>query len=82
MKLLLPVAFGLLALTQAAAAQQPQQPAEFTLKLPAQTMLVIAKGIQELPYKEAAPVLTEIQRQVNEQVAAASKPPEPPAEPK
>ena len=52
-----------------AQAQAHQPPSEITLKLPMQMMLVIAKGIQELPYKEASPVLNEVQRQVNEQLA-------------
>ncbi len=62
----------LLGLASSASAQQP--PTEITLKLPMQMMLVIAKGIQELPYKEASPVLNEVQRQVNEQLAPKAEP--------
>ena len=64
--LITPLQFG------AQAEQQP--PSEITLKLPMQMMLVIAKGIQELPYKEASPVLNEVQRQVNEQLAPKVEP--------
>ena len=62
----------LLALSSCVALAQ-QAPTEITLKLPTQMILVIAKGIQELPYKEAAPVLTEVQRQINEQMKAGEE---------
>ncbi len=75
MRLLLATGAVLLGLASSASAQQ-QPPSEITLKLPMQMMLVIAKGIQELPYKEASPVLNEVQRQVNEQLAPKPSEPE------
>jgi len=45
-----------------------QQPMDFYhLTLSNQQLLLVARGLQKLPYDDAAPVLIEVQRQVTEQ---------------
>jgi len=68
-----------LALLLSAGSAWADPPIEFALRLPAQAVVLVAKGLSELPYKDASPVLDEIQRQVNDQIAASQQtPPEPP----
>jgi hypothetical protein len=54
----------LLLLAGSAIAAEQQGPAMYTLSLPGQDMLVIQKGLLELPYKESSPVLLEMQKQL------------------
>lgn len=67
-------ALGLIALAAPALAQQG--PAEYILKLSPQAVVLVAKGLQELPYKDVATTLQMIQQQVDQQM----KPPAAPAE--
>lgn len=53
------------------AAAAPQQSPQVTLKLSLETLNVIAKGLAELPLKEAAPVLNDINAQVQKELAPA-----------
>lgn len=64
------------AMITAAAAQQPTD--RVRLELSREQIQAIANGIMELPYKQAAPLLNEIARQVQDQ---APKPPEPSSSP-
>ena len=74
MKLPLPAAFGLMVLAVGSASAQTP-PTEYTLKLSPQALVLVAKGLQELPYKDAAVVLQAIQQQVDEQMKAQKEPP-------
>ncbi len=51
-----------------------QQPSEYHLTLTNQQLLLVARGLQKLPYEDAAPVLIEVQRQVTEQTPKPVEP--------
>lgn len=57
--------FVLLALAMSSAsAQQPAPPSEYAIKLTAQEMAVVGAALGELPFKQSAPVIDSIQKQL------------------
>ena len=50
---------------------------EFTLKFSEAQMQLLSKAVQELPYREAMPMIQHVQRQVNEQAQPPVKVDEP-----
>lgn len=80
MKLPLPAALGLMVLSAAALARAEGAgaPTEYTLKFSPQALVMVAKGLQKLPYEDVAAILQDVQRQVDEQMKAAAAKPEPP----
>ena len=50
---------------------------EFTLKFSEAQMQLLSKAVQELPYREAMPMIQHVQSQVNEQTRPPVKADEP-----
>lgn len=65
---------SLVALSFLSVANAQEAPKQFTLTVTTEELQVIGKALEELPFKQSAPVMNKLNTQVQQQLAPTPKP--------